>query len=61
MGFQMIVHGTTLIKRVTKALQETLGDLRNDSLDCLSDDFASLDEFMRLTGVEEWTDIERYR
>lgn len=61
MGFKMIVHGTTLIKRVAKVLQETLDMLRVDSLDCLSDDFATLDDFMRLVDIQAWQDIERFR
>ena len=60
-GFQMVVHGTTLIKRVTRVLQDLLEDLRADALDCALDNFATLDEFMRLTDIEGWQEIERYR
>ncbi len=59
MGFRMIVHGTTLIKRVAKALQLTLAQLYEDKLDCNSDDFVLLSEFMSLTGLEDWQDIEK--
>ena len=58
MGFQMIVHGTTLIKRVARVLEQTLAQLKEDSLDCNTSDFFSLAEFMDLNGAEEWADIE---
>jgi len=57
-GFQMIVHGTTLIKRVAKVLENTLVQLRNDDLDCNPEDFVSLDEFMRITNEADWAEIE---
>ena len=58
MGFSMIVHGTTLIKRVAKVLQLLLADLHEDKLQCNSQDFIGLKEFMRLVGVEDWQKIE---
>ena len=54
MGFKMIVHGTTLIKRVAKALQQTLAELHDDRLDCTPEKFVLLDEFMSIVGIEEW-------
>jgi len=58
MGFQMIVHGTTLIKRVAKVLEQTLAQMRDDNLDCDSDDFFTLAEFMRLNGADDWAELE---
>jgi 2-methylisocitrate lyase-like PEP mutase family enzyme len=58
MGFQMIVHGTTLIKRVAKVLEQTLAQLKEDTLDCNTDEFFTLTEFMRLNGADEWAEIE---
>ncbi len=58
MGFRMIVHGTTLIKRVARALEQTLADLRADSLDCEADNFMPLDSFMKTVGVEDWRRLE---
>ena len=58
MGFQMIVHGTTLIKRVARVLEQTLAQLKEDALDCNTDEFFSLTEFMRLNGADEWAEIE---
>jgi len=58
MGFKMIVHGTTLIKRVARALELLLADLHNDRMQCNTDDFASLEQFMTLVGLEDWQKIE---
>ncbi len=57
-GFQMIVHGTTLIKRVAKVLKDTLAQLKDDSLDCSTEDFVLLDEFMQITNKADWAEIE---
>ncbi len=58
MGFSMIVHGTTLIKRVARVLELLLADLHADKLQCNTEDFTSLKEFMELVGLEEWQKIE---
>jgi 2-methylisocitrate lyase-like PEP mutase family enzyme len=58
MGFSMIVHGTTLIKRVAKSLQIILADLYHDRLDCNPNEFVPLLEFMSLTGAETWQQFE---
>jgi 2-methylisocitrate lyase-like PEP mutase family enzyme len=58
-GFRMIVHGTTLIKRVARALEITLAQLKNDCLADNSDDFVTLEHFMGLTGLADWQEIER--
>ncbi len=58
MGFKMIVHGTTLIKRVARALQVLLADLHEDRLASTSGDFATLEQFMQLTGLRDWEKIE---
>ncbi len=60
MGFQMIVHGTTLIKRVAKALELLLADLYEDRLQSNSGDFATLEQFMLLTGLQDWEKIEEF-
>jgi len=58
MGFKMIVHGTTLIKRVARSLELLLADLHADRMECNLDDFTTLKEFMTLVGVERWQAIE---
>ena len=59
MGFRMIVHGTTLIKRVARALEVTLAQMHADNLECNEQDFATLDQFMELTGLSDWQKIEQ--
>ena len=58
MGFQMIVHGTTLIKRVARVLEQTLSQLRDDTLNCDPEDFVTLAEFMQINDVQDWADID---
>ncbi len=58
MGFQMIVHGTTLIKRVARVLEDTLAQLLEDRLNYATGDFMSLDDFMQITGEPDWAEIE---
>ena len=58
MGFRMIVHGTTLIKRVAKALSDTLAELQADRLDGRPGDFMTLSQFMECVDVEAWRQIE---
>ena len=57
MGFEMIVHGTTLIKRVARALQRTLEQIKSDAPHDPAD-FATLDEFLDITGASQWAQIE---
>ena len=58
MGFRMIVHGTTLIKRVAKALADTLADLQADRVPGRPEEFMTLAQFMDCVDVEEWRRIE---
>lgn len=58
MGFKMIVHGTTLIKRVARTLELLLADLHADRMACNLDDFTTLKEFMALVGVQSWQAVE---
>jgi len=58
MGFSMIVHGTTLIKRVSKTLQDLLSDIKNDRMIEDLEQFSSLDDFIDIVGFNEWQKIE---
>ncbi|MEX1306351.1 MAG: isocitrate lyase/PEP mutase family protein [Rhodovibrionaceae bacterium] len=57
LGFEMIVHGTTLIMRVAEAMRETLQAIKEDRLDP-SAGFASIEEFKAMTGFQDWSDFE---
>ncbi len=59
MGFRMIVHGTTLIKRVAKALQTTLTALREGRVEFPEGDFSSLADFMQITDLDYWMGLDR--
>ena len=58
MGFKMIVHGTTLIKRVARSLELLLADMHSDRMECNTDQFATLEQFMDLVGLKNWQQIE---
>ena len=58
MGFKMIVHGTTLIKRVARSLELLLADMHSDRMECDTDQFATLEQFMDLVGLKKWQQIE---
>lgn len=58
MGYSMIVHGTTLIKRVARVLKVLLADLHGDTLQCEPQDYLGLEDFMRTLGLEAWQTIE---
>ncbi|NCF28604.1 MAG: 2,3-dimethylmalate lyase [Gammaproteobacteria bacterium] len=58
MGFKMIVHGTTLIKRVARSLELLLADMHSDRMECDTDQFATLEQFMDLVGLKNWQQIE---
>ena len=57
MGFKMIVHGTTLIKRVARSLELLLADMHSDRMECNTDQFATLEQFMDLVGLKNWQQI----
>lgn len=59
MGFRMIVHGTTLIKRVAKVLQTTLTALREGRVEFPEGDFSSLADFMQITDLDYWMGLDR--
>lgn len=57
MGFEMVVHGTTLIMRVAAAMRETLQAIKDDRLDP-SAGFVSIEEFKAMTGFDDWAAFE---
>ena len=57
LGFEMIVHGTTLIMRIAEAMRETLQAIKEDRLDPEAG-FASIEEFKAMTDFQDWADFE---
>lgn len=58
LGFSMIVHGTTLVSRVARALEEVLLEIRQDRIDFDPANFASLAEFTAALGIDGWLKVE---
>lgn len=58
MGFAMVVHGTTLVMRAAKAVEQTLREIAEDRADFRPEDFASLEEIKAVTGFDDWVRFE---
>jgi 2-methylisocitrate lyase-like PEP mutase family enzyme len=57
MGFTMILYPTTVLFRMTYAIREALGQLRNGGP--IGPDAVDLEEFEDLIGLPEWESIEK--
>lgn len=58
MGFQIIVHGTTLISAVVNTLLELLPALRSEGAQRATASTMPLAAFVELFGASRWTEIE---
>jgi 2-methylisocitrate lyase-like PEP mutase family enzyme len=58
MGFEMIVHGITLVMGVAKAMQEMLADIKNDNVKAIAARSATFDEFKQITRFNDWVALE---
>jgi 2,3-dimethylmalate lyase len=58
MGFEMIVHGITLVMGVAKAMKDMLADIRNDNVKAIAARSATFDEFKQITRFNEWVALE---
>lgn len=58
MGFQMIVHGTTLLMRAACAVQEALRAIKEDRLDA-TDGFMTLEQFKDVVDFDRWAALGR--
>jgi len=59
MGFRMIVHGTTLVSRVARALEEGLGEILGDVNRFDEGRYMPLRQFTEALGIERWLEVER--
>ena len=57
LGYAMIVHGTTLIMRVAKVVQDTLAAIKADRLEPNAA-FLTLEAFQGIVGLDEWAAVE---
>lgn len=58
MGFEMIVHGITLVMGVAKAMQDMLADIKNDNVKAIAARSATFHEFKQITRFNEWVALE---
>jgi len=58
MGFAMIVHGTTLVKRAARAVEQCIAEIAADRLAWDPERYASLDEFKQMVDFAYWQDVE---
>ncbi len=61
LGFRIVIYGISLLMRATRAMQETLADIKSGELR-LSGTGVGFDEYKSIVGMDYWSDIEnRYR
>ena len=59
MGFEMVVHGITLVMGVAKAMKDMLADIKNDNARAIVAKSATFDEFKQITRFNEWVALEK--
>ncbi len=57
MGFEMVVHGITLVMRIAKTMRDALADLKADRVQWEGRS-VSFEEFKAMVGFDRWTDVE---
>jgi 2,3-dimethylmalate lyase len=57
MGFEMVVHGITLVMRVAKTMRDALADLKADRLS-FENSSVSFEEFKGIMNFSDWAEIE---
>ena len=57
MGFEMVVHGITLVMRVAKTMREALAELKADRLS-FQGGSVSFEEFKEITDFRNWAEVE---
>jgi 2-methylisocitrate lyase-like PEP mutase family enzyme len=57
MGFEMVVHGITLVMRIAKTMRDALAELKADRVRW-EDRTVSFEEFKAMVGFERWAGVE---
>ena len=57
MGFQMVIYGITLLMRAADIMHRALDDLKSERM-ALFGTGMDFDDYFRLTGLEDWAQIE---
>jgi 2-methylisocitrate lyase-like PEP mutase family enzyme len=58
MGFEMVVHGITLVMQAAKLFRESLQAIKEDRVDYSPATIATFDEFKEIMGFQQWVEIE---
>jgi 2-methylisocitrate lyase-like PEP mutase family enzyme len=57
MGFEMVVHGITLVMKVAKTMRDALEELKADKLS-FQDNSVTFEEFKTIMNFSDWAEIE---
>ena len=57
MGFEMVVHGITLVMRIAKTMRDALAELKADRVRW-EGQTVSFEEFKAMVGFDRWAEIE---
>jgi 2-methylisocitrate lyase-like PEP mutase family enzyme len=57
MGFEMVVHGITLVMKVAKTMRDALEELKADKLS-FQNDSVTFEEFKKIMKFSDWAEIE---
>jgi 2,3-dimethylmalate lyase len=57
MGFEMVVHGITLVMKVAKTMRDALQELKADKLS-FQNDSVTFEEFKKIMKFSDWAEIE---
>jgi 2-methylisocitrate lyase-like PEP mutase family enzyme len=58
MGFEMVVHGITLVMQAAKLFRDSLQALKEDRVDYTSATTATFEEFKKIMRFDDWATIE---
>ncbi len=57
MGFEMVVHGITLVMKVARTMRDALEDLKADRLS-FQNDSVTFEEFKKIMKFSDWAEVE---
>jgi 2,3-dimethylmalate lyase len=57
MGFEMVVHGITLVMKVAKTMRDALQELKADK-PSFQDDSVTFEEFKKIMNFGQWAEVE---
>ena len=57
MGYNLVIHGITLLMRITRTMRLALEDLRSERLEVVGSG-VSFQEYMRIVDLDRWSSIE---